>query len=72
MLLASVDARRLAPLRDLGGFVSWQLNADKRTDRVVDAINKSNAASRPAAGAPIPDYVPLSASPRSRRANTHG
>jgi uncharacterized membrane protein YqaE (UPF0057 family) len=32
-------------------------NADKRTDRVVDAINKGNAASRPAAP-PIPDYVP--------------
>ena len=34
-------------------------NADKRTDRVVDAINKNNAATRAASAAPpIPDYVP--------------
>ena len=37
----------------VGGY-----NADQRTDRVVDAINKGNAASRPAAAPPIPDYVP--------------
>jgi hypothetical protein len=31
---------------------------DRRTDRVVDAINKGNAAPKPAAAAsPIPDYV---------------
>jgi uncharacterized membrane protein YqaE (UPF0057 family) len=47
----------------VGGY-----NADKRTDRVVDAINKNNAAAKPATSArTIPEHVPPSRSDEAAR-----